>query len=198
MKKHVQWYAVQGLYLGNWKTLFSPYFTRGSALDMLDHLADKNPDCLYRVVEIESDPDADTNRKESFQMKMSDSTYLALAAAIEPFNLQPDTTMRQRWDSLWASGFDVNRLYAEGLNDNHIDTALRRIARTKPLRGGLIEINESTMVAAHKSGMAYWNRNKPQDATRDKLESLARSLGWHGANCVSWVAGFYGAKSRDV
>lgn len=35
--------------------------------------------------------------------------------------------MRYRWDVLHASRFDVCELYAQGLNDNHIDTALRSI-----------------------------------------------------------------------
>jgi hypothetical protein len=40
-----------------------------------------------------------------------------------------DANMRQRWDALWNSGFDVARLYSEGLDDNHIDTALRTIGQ---------------------------------------------------------------------
>jgi hypothetical protein len=39
------------------------------------------------------------------------------------------TTERERWDALWASPDHpefLRRCYAEGLNDNHIDTALRR------------------------------------------------------------------------
>jgi hypothetical protein len=62
----------------------------------------------------------------------------------------------------------------------------------------LRETTEQTMIAAHKAGMAYWNRNKPQDATRENLESLARSCGWHGADNESWLAGFYGAKRRTT
>jgi hypothetical protein len=34
---------------------------------------------------------------------------------------------RFRWDVFHASGFPVKRLYAAGLNDDHIDTALRSI-----------------------------------------------------------------------
>jgi len=34
---------------------------------------------------------------------------------------------RARWDTLHASRFDTARLYREGLTDDHIDTALRRI-----------------------------------------------------------------------
>ncbi len=74
--------------------------------------------------------------------------------------------------------------------------------RCPPLRkenkmSGLRETNEQTMIAAHQAGMAYWKRNKPMNATWDNLASLARSCGWHGEDNVSWLAGFYGAKSRD-
>ena len=34
---------------------------------------------------------------------------------------------RFRWDLLHASGFNFTSLYQYGINDNHIDTALRRI-----------------------------------------------------------------------
>jgi hypothetical protein len=34
---------------------------------------------------------------------------------------------RARWDTLHASKFDTRPLYAAGLNDAHVDTALRRI-----------------------------------------------------------------------
>jgi hypothetical protein len=33
---------------------------------------------------------------------------------------------RYRWDLLWLSGFDITSLY-HYLNDDHIDTALRRL-----------------------------------------------------------------------
>jgi len=35
---------------------------------------------------------------------------------------------RKRWDALWASGFPAMELYNAGLNDAHIDTALKKIA----------------------------------------------------------------------
>jgi hypothetical protein len=38
---------------------------------------------------------------------------------------------RFRWDVLWASGYPVNSLYNAGLNDAHIDTALRKIFEDK-------------------------------------------------------------------
>ena len=32
----------------------------------------------------------------------------------------------------------------------------------------------------------------------DNLKSLARSCGWHGEDAISWIAGFYGAKLREL
>ena len=66
------------------------------------------------------------------------------------------------------------------------------------MTNGLREINEVSMIAAHKAGMVYWQRNKPYDATRESLESLARSCGWHGADNEAWLAGFYGVKKCNV
>lgn len=62
---------------------------------------------------------------------------------------------------------------------------------------GLYETTLETMLEANKAGAAYWNRNKPRDATREGLNSVARSCGWHGKDCVAWVDGFYGAVRRD-
>ena len=62
---------------------------------------------------------------------------------------------------------------------------------------GLRETNEQTMIAAHKAGVAYWQRNKPVHATREDLESLARSCGWRGEDNAAWIAGYYGAQRRD-
>lgn len=45
--------------------------------------------------------------------------------------LTANATMRQRWDALWRSKFDVRRFYKAGMNDDHIDTALRRVAQNK-------------------------------------------------------------------
>jgi hypothetical protein len=63
---------------------------------------------------------------------------------------------------------------------------------------GLTEITEASMVAAHQAGMAYWNRNKPYDATPENIKMLARTLGYHDADNESFCAGFYGAKKRSV
>jgi len=59
------------------------------------------------------------------------------------------------------------------------------------------DTTEATMIDAHKAGVAYWQRNKPRDATRAGLASLARSCGWDDELTDIWLAGFYGAKSRD-
>jgi hypothetical protein len=44
----------------------------------------------------------------------------------------PNATERQRWDAMWravdAGSFDVGEFYKAGMNDDHIDTALRRVA----------------------------------------------------------------------
>ncbi|RPI47200.1 MAG: hypothetical protein EHM67_00020 [Hyphomicrobiaceae bacterium] len=73
-------------------------------------------------------------------MKMHQQDFLALEAAIKNrFSAADRVAMwsryvardlgakRFRWDLLHASGFDTRGLYAAGLNDSHIDTALRRI-----------------------------------------------------------------------
>lgn len=63
-------------------------------------------------------------------MKMKPEMFEALRAAIEAAGgLVKDATMRQRWDMLWRSRFDATQLYKAGLDDNNIDTALRRIAK---------------------------------------------------------------------
>jgi hypothetical protein len=61
----------------------------------------------------------------------------------------------------------------------------------------LHEVTEATMVAAHASGVTYWKRNRPHAATVEAIESLGRTLGWHEADNVAFVAGFFGAKRRD-
>jgi hypothetical protein len=65
------------------------------------------------------------------QMKMSPENFASLSAAVAPHlasTADPaHSAMRQRWDALHKSGFDTRPLYTAGLNDDHIDTALRRI-----------------------------------------------------------------------
>ena len=83
-------------------------------------------------------------------------------------------------------------------------SALRRAARSLAQSdaaaaiGGRSESTESTMIEAHKAGMAYWRQNRPVDATRENLASHARTCGWHGADNKAWLAGYYGAKRRDT
>lgn len=61
-------------------------------------------------------------------MRMSKELYRELDNAVRPFlHLNSANTMRHRWDMLWASKFDVRKFYDAGLNDDHIDTALRKI-----------------------------------------------------------------------
>jgi hypothetical protein len=61
-------------------------------------------------------------------MRITQELYYAMEAALRPFLAQgAPMTERDRWDLLWRSGFDTRQLYDAGLNDQHIDTALRRI-----------------------------------------------------------------------
>ena len=82
-------------------------------------------------------------------MKMHSMDYRALQAAIEKRFSAPEriaiysryvarglSAKRFRWDMLHASGFNITALYNNGLNNSHIDTALRSI----------IPIRETNMV----------------------------------------------------
>lgn len=56
----------------------------------------------------------------------------ALQRQYEAHKINPfvkDADKRLRWDLLWASRFETVRLYALGYNDDHIDTALRKILK---------------------------------------------------------------------
>lgn len=76
-------------------------------------------------------------------MRIHDTDYAALAAAVQPHDKPEhrgryqagnfpradrckDKDKRYRWDLLYLSGFQLGPLYSY-LNDEHIDTALRRI-----------------------------------------------------------------------
>lgn len=59
----------------------------------------------------------------------------------------------------------------------------------------LCETNETTLVLAHKAGMAYERRNRPQCPIAD-LAIVARSTGWHGELCDAWLAGAAGERRR--
>jgi hypothetical protein len=62
-------------------------------------------------------------------VKIPQDLYLALRDAVSPrMPLDGMNSERKRWDALWTSGFDTRRLYDAGLNDSHIDTALKKIA----------------------------------------------------------------------
>jgi hypothetical protein len=70
-------------------------------------------------------------------MKMTSTDYEELKLEIiDTLNENPNmraeyeklglTNKRYRWDLLWLSGVDVTKYY-HYLNDDHIDTALRRL-----------------------------------------------------------------------
>ena len=64
-------------------------------------------------------------------MKITPDDYQSLSDAVAPIMRRHHNigwTERARWDALWASKFPVNTLY-HYLNDDHVDTALRRISR---------------------------------------------------------------------
>ena len=65
-------------------------------------------------------------------MKMSQQLFQKLQAAVSPYvHTTSGETKRQRWDVLWRAvdekRFDILECYAAGLDDAHIDTALRTI-----------------------------------------------------------------------
>jgi hypothetical protein len=60
-------------------------------------------------------------------MKCPLSLYNELHEAIMAELPCGDENTRQRWDLFWRSDYPIQRLYDAGLNDDHIDTALRRI-----------------------------------------------------------------------
>jgi hypothetical protein len=51
------------------------------------------------------------------------------------------------------------------------------------------------LVAAHKAGIAYERRNRPQCPISD-LATVARSTGWHGDLEIAWLAGAAGERKR--
>ena len=72
-------------------------------------------------------------------MKIKPEHYQALKEAVDNvLQAQPEITVdvylakgrtaeRFRWDALWARGFRIPGEWYKYLNDNHIDTALRKI-----------------------------------------------------------------------
>lgn len=61
----------------------------------------------------------------------------------------------------------------------------------------LYETTEQTLLVAHQSGISYWKRNRPIDATKETLGFLARTLGFHGEHEAMFVAGVLGARRRQ-
>lgn len=71
--------------------------------------------------------------KQSDYLKLEDfinQTIKAYPGIKESYQERQLSSERLRWDLLHFSRFDTNILY-EYLNDNHIDTALRKITNTK-------------------------------------------------------------------
>ena len=66
-------------------------------------------------------------------MKMTLATYDLLSDAVRPLMFGRAKlcleSERARWDALHASRFDTRILYSQDLDDSHIDTALRAIAK---------------------------------------------------------------------
>lgn len=67
-------------------------------------------------------------------MKISQDAFNELSAALQPYRDAVSAALTKghsekpaRWDALWASRFDVAPIYKAGCNDDHIDTALRKI-----------------------------------------------------------------------
>lgn len=60
-------------------------------------------------------------------MKMSKQTFLTLKTALESkVDTSKELTPTEMWNHLADTGM-WNNLYKEGLNDSHIETALRKI-----------------------------------------------------------------------
>lgn len=49
-----QYYAVQGFRNGSWATIFAPYSTAKDAVEMRNHLTERNPACRYQAIRIET------------------------------------------------------------------------------------------------------------------------------------------------
>jgi hypothetical protein len=65
------------------------------------------------------------------KIKMSATLFSQLAIAISIVEKRQGNTERNRWDAFWHAvdmgRFNLADAYREGLNDKHIDTALRYI-----------------------------------------------------------------------
>jgi len=87
-------------------------------------------DTSYSLWEYASLVDCSRPHTREFKMKIPKDLYKDLEKAIWPvLHTTNGNSVRQRWDALWLSKYDVSKLYDAGLNDDHIDTALRSIFR---------------------------------------------------------------------
>ena len=68
-------------------------------------------------------------------MRMTKKDFLKLSTKVKPimeqvswqdYKLKGLSATRYRWDCLWKSGFSIGK-FCYYLNDDHIDTALRKI-----------------------------------------------------------------------
>ena len=64
-------------------------------------------------------------------MKMSKNLYAEFASVLTT-HMHPEANERERWSCLYTHcGTELHlKAYKAGLNDNHIDTALRKIAKS--------------------------------------------------------------------
>jgi hypothetical protein len=55
--------------------------------------------------------------------------------------------------------------------------------------------DEQRLLAAWRAGVAYERHNRPQVPVKE-LATVARSCGWDGELCASWLAGAAGERRR--
>jgi len=97
-------------------------------------------------------------------MRISPEQFARLARVVK---LAQGATMRERWDALFASGCPINALYAAGLNDDHIDTALRaisRMANTGNVSDALAELERPGGCGAGRLAV-YWTAKSSNKKT---------------------------------
>jgi hypothetical protein len=108
--------------------------SRAAAGNAMLGISDKDAASTLAQGSAKSAP-VDVHPAQVGQMKMSAGDFAKLSAAVTPHlasTANPaHSDTRQRWDAMWKSGFDTTPLYKAGLNDAHIDTALRRIQGKK-------------------------------------------------------------------
>ncbi|HEX6826119.1 MAG TPA: hypothetical protein VF077_07355 [Nitrospiraceae bacterium] len=94
------------------------------------------------------------------------------------------------WLVIDSDGYTVS-------NHPHYETKREALESAKIREYDDVKAHERELIAAHKAGVAYWERNKPHEATQAGLEFHARTCGWHGELNGAWIAGFLGAKRRE-